>query len=1102
MHFNSRPLLILVLTINSVSLFAQLPPSSQFSLISPAASHIYFDNGLKENEALNVMTYQYLYNGGGVAMGDLNNDGLPELFFSGNMNGDKLYLNKGGFIFEDITERSGIANFTGWSTGVTMADVNADGWLDIYVCRSGKFIPEERRNKLFINNGDLTFTEKSKQFGIDDASYTTQASFFDYDLDGDLDLFLLNHCLNQQKNFIVDEVRKQRDPFGGNKLFKNENGTFKDVSIVAGINGSPLNFGLGVITGDFNNDGWPDIFVTNDFQERDFLYYNNGDGTFSEKLTSSFQHTSQFSMGTDLADINHDGLPDLMVCDMLPEDNHRQKLLKGASRYDAYQLAVDYGLFHQVMRNTLQINNGDGSWSDIGQFAGVYATDWSWSPLFADFDNDGNMDLFVTNGYLHDVTNMDFIKYTFADEEKKAAEAGKPIDYYELINKMPSVKLSNYMFKGSSSLHFENKIKEWGFDKPSFSTGAAYGDLDGDGDLDLAINNLNDTAFIYENHSAELNDANMMQFKINGEGKNTFAIGTKITVTVNGKKYYREIIPSRGYASSVDYKICIGVGIAKFADVEILFPSGKAIYLKQQAVNELIIADEKNAVTAIKYTSKAPLFTDATSTGRLKHNDLEENYIDFKREVLLPHKLSEPGPEMAVGDVNGDMLADVFIGGSKNKKARLYLQDEEGMFFPLTNNPWNADSAFEDAGICFFDADGDKDLDIYVASGGNEYDANSIYYRDRLYLNDGTGNFSAALNALPEINISKSCVRAADFDNDGDMDMFVGGKLIPGKYPLSPQSFLFENISSGGKVAFKDVTAQICPGLLNAGMINDAVWMNLNKDNRKDLIVVGEWTPVRVYLNTKTGFIDATAEYGLEKTSGWWNCIEKGDFDNDGDDDLIVGNRGLNNRIQASVNQPATIYISDFDRNSVIDPVLCYYFNDSMSHPVASRDDLLDQVNVLKKNFIYYSDYADATITTLFPKADFTTVPILKTETFASVYLENKNDGFIIEQLPAEAQWSSINCMAIKDFNRDGNSDVLLAGNDLGMLPELGRMDAGTGLLLFGDGNGNFMPQSPLQSGIKITGQAVNMQIIKMQGENYVVISKNKLPVQLLLLNE
>ena len=1108
MPFNYRTIFILILSVlPSAFTHAQQPASALFSLVSPASSHIYFNNQITESETLNLISYQYLYNGGGVAMGDLNNDGLPEIYFAGNMTGDKLYLNKGNFLFEDISDQSGIVKNTdpmavGWSSGVTMADINADGLLDIYVCKSGKYPEDERRNKLFINNGNLTFTEQSNQFGIDDPAYSTQASFFDYDLDGDLDLFLLNHCLNQQKNFIVDEVRKQRDPFGGNKLYKNENGFFKDVSAEAGIDGSPLNFGLGIITGDFNNDLLPDIFVTNDFQERDFLYFNNGNGTFTEKLTSSFQHTSQFSMGADLADINHDGFPDLIVCDMLPEDNHRQKLLKGPSRYDAYQLAVDYGLYHQVMRNTLQINNGDGSYSEIGQFAGVSATDWSWAPLFADFDNDGYQDLYITNGFRRDFTNMDFIKYTYADEEKKAAEAGKPINYYELIQKMPSVKLPNYMYKGNASLQFENKINDWGFGQASFSNGAAYGDLDSDGDLDLAVNNINDTAFIYQNHANEISKNKFLEFKITGAGKNIFAIGTKIIVTADGKIFMREITPTRGYQSSVDYKIIIGLGEIAFADIEILFPSGKSIVFKKHPTSSTITADEKDAVFIKKENRIQPLFTDVTSSWKLIHTDLEENYIDFKREVLLPHKLSEPGPEMAAGDVNGDHLPDLFIGGSKNKKARLYIQDEEGKFFPLLNSPWNADSAYEDAGICMFDADGDKDNDIYVTSGGNEFENNSPFYQDRLYMNDGSGSFSKAINALPQINISKSCVRAADFDDDGDMDLFVGGKLISGKYPLAPQSFLFENISSDGNVLFKNVTSAICPGLLNAGMVNDAIWVDLNKDDRKDLIVVGEWMPVRIYLNTKTGFKDATDQFGLKNTTGWWNCIQSGDFDNDGDPDFIIGNRGLNNRIHASVNQPASIYISDFDRNGSLDPVFCYYFNDGKSHPVASRDDLLDQVNPLRKKFIYYADYADATIESIFPKADFTTVPVFKTEEFASVYLENNKGAFEIKQLPPEAQWSSINCMAIKDFNSDGNLDVILAGNDLGMVPELGRMDAGTGLLMLGDGKGNFIPQSAMQSGIKILGQACNMQIMKLQSETYIVISKNKMPVQVVMLNE
>jgi len=1104
---SSKPTLFIGLMSCSIHIIAQQVDMPLFTLLSPASTHVTFTNTLIESEELNVISYQYLYNGGGVAIGDINNDLLPDIFFTGNHSGDHLYLNKGDMVFEDISLQSGVAEISGWSSGVTMADVNADGLLDIYVCKSGKYTVDERRNKLFINNGDLTFTERAKEYGIDDPSFSTQAAFFDYDTDGDLDLFLLNHCIYQQKNFIVEDVRKQRDKYGGNKLFRNDNGVYTDVSETAGISGSPFNFGLGLMIGDINNDRLPDIFVTNDFQERDFLYLNKGNGVFDEVLTSAFGHTSQFSMGCDMADINNDGWLDLFVADMLPEDNYRQKLLKGPSRYDAYQLAVDYGFYHQLMRNMLQLNNGNGTFSEVGQFANVASTDWSWAPLFADYDNDGYQDLYITNGYRRDFTNMDFIKYYYADEERKAAALGKKLNFYEVIQKMPEVKLANYMFSGNESLQFENKIMPWGFGQPSFSNGAAYGDLDIDGDLDIVVNNINDTAFIYRNNAAVSPNNHVIRVKLIGEGKNTFAIGAKVIATVGDKQYMRECMPVRGYQSSVDYLIHIGIGDATFAEVKIIFPSGKTLFFEHILAGLYLIADEKTAIKeTVANSFTKPIFQDITSTHLLDHNDIEDLYVDFKREVLLPHKLSEPGPYMASGDVNGDGLEDIFFGGAKNKKARLYVQDEEGKFFPVLKAPWNTDSMYEDVGVLFFDADNDKDNDIYVASGGNEFEEGSPFYQDRLYINDGKGNFSAAVNALPQIYVSKSCVRAADFDRDGDNDLFVGGKLIPGKYPFAPSSFIFENNNG----VFTDVTATVCPALLNAGMVNDALWMDMNDDNRLDLVITGEWMPVRLFMNTKKGFVEQQEQNGLMHTSGWWNCLIGADIDNDGDMDMVAGNRGLNNLVKASPQQPAEIFAEDFDGNGTSDAVMCYYLpvthepdSKYKSFPLASRDDLLDQIPLLKKKYVYYADYATVSLQDIFPYRDLTKSFHRSAEIFSSVIFINDGRGrFTMKELPANAQWFAVNCGAVADFNNDGFSDMLLAGNDLGMRPEAGRMNAGFGVLLQGDGKGNFKSIAPNISGVNIPGQARDMQLLNIQNESYIVISKNKLPAQILLVNE
>ena len=1092
----TRHLVLLILVFAAFCLSAQ---ETLFTKIDTGISRVTFNNMLVEDAKKNVLTYQYLYNGAGVGIGDINNDGLPDLYFSGNMVSDKLYLNKGNFVFEDITNSAGVSKTEGWSTGVSMADINADGWMDIYVCRSGPYSNADRVNVLYINNGDLTFTEKAMDFGLNDSSFSTQASFFDMDKDGDLDMFLLNHAVTQAKEFSLQEIRNKRDPYAGNKLFRNDNAFYKDVSAETGINGSAINFGLGVMVGDINNDNAPDIFVTNDYNEIDFLYLNNGYGKFSEVTNTAFGHTSNFSMGCDMADINNDGFLDLFVVDMLPEDNYRQKILQGPTRYDRYQLSVDYGYGHQVMQNTLQINNGDNTFSEIANYAGIASTDWSWAPLFADFDNDGFQDLFITNGYRRDFTDMDFMKYTFAAEEKKAFAEGKKVNTLELVEKMPSVKISNYIYKGIASLQFENKTVEWGFETPSFSNGAAYGDFDLDGDLDIVVNNINDEAFIYRNETNTLQNNHYLQVAIKGYANNTNAIGTRVDVYWGNKHFTRELMPSRGYESTVDPVLHFGLGDLDTVNINIVFPDGSTLDLENIAVNKKIIAEHKNAIKLS--IIKAPtnnLFTDITKETLLfKH--IEEKYIDFKREPLLPYKLSEEGPPLAVGDINGDKIPDLYIGGSKNIKGKIFLGDEAGTFIPLKNSFIENDTAYEDIDAIFFDADNDNDNDLYVVSGGNEYAPNSKYYRNRLYINNGNGNLILSNDTINKNYNSKSCVKAYDYDKDGDEDLFVGGKLIPGKFPLSPPSAILENNAG----VFVDITENICPELLHAGMVNDALWVDVNNDSNIDLVIVGDWMPIRIFINVNGKFKDATEQFGLKNSTGWWNCISAADFDRDGDQDLIVGNRGTNNQIKASVSKPSTLYAYDFDKNGSIDPILNYYYSDSISHPFASRDDLLDQLNILKKKYVYYKDYANATMETIFPDVDFDTISLLKTEIFESVYLENsKNEKFNLKNLPVEAQWFPINTCVIHDFNADSNLDVIVAGNDYGLRPELGRMDAGFGLLLQGDGKGNFITIPNSESGLNIPGETKNMQLVKIAGKKYIIIVKNKGEAQVLLMKE
>lgn len=1065
-----------VLFFTFVPALAQNPRPAFFKPVPNNETGINFANILKESPGLNIITYEYFYNGGGVGLGDFNNDGLVDIYFTGNMQTSRLYLNKGNWKFEDITTKAGVKGKKGWKTGVSIADVNGDGWLDIYVCYSGPVDKEERTNELYINNGNLTFSEKAEKMGVADAGYSTQSVLFDYDRDNDLDLFVINHNNKNFRNFDASFIKKIVDPDAGDRLYRNDNNKFTDVTAAAGIISNPLGYGLGVSVSDLNNDGWPDIYVTNDYVEEDYLYVNNRNGTFSEKLKEQLGHISNFSMGCDIADINNDGWSDVFTLDMLPEDNRRQKLLYMPDNYELYDNQVKNGFHHQLMRNMLQLNNGNSSFSEIGQLSGVYCTDWSWASLLADFNNDGNKDLFITNGYGRDMTNRDFVKF-YADERLKFLR-GEPSDnMFRMLQSIPVTPLHDYLYLNKGDLQFSDVSLSAGFSKQTLSSGAAYADLDNDGDLDLVINHLNAPAEIFRNMVMENgNGGNWVQFNIKGKDNNSLGIGAVVNIYTPQGIIKLENYPVHGYQSSMQVPLHTGLSSSQIDSVIILWPDGKEEMLTNVKINSLnnISYKASREITGI-LENKKPVFSQSPASLAFVHVTPEIN--DFKAQPLMPSMISYNGPRMVKADINNDGLEDLFICGALGEPGLVFLQQTNGGFIADPQPDFIKDAVSEDIDAVFFDADKDGDQDLYVVSGGYNYDQGATELQDRLYINTN-GKFLKSDQALPAEALSGSCVRVADIDNDGDLDIFVGSRVVPARYPESPESLLLIN---NGKGVFTNAPAAMRTPLDSLGMVTDAAWLDVDNDGSKDLIVCGEWMKLHLLYNKNGKLTDLSDIYFPDRLSGWWNRLQLADMDGDGDTDLVAGNWGLNSPIKVNSTEPATMYYNDFDNNGSVDPLICYFIQ-GKSYPMASRDEMTDQIVSLRQKFPTYDSYANATIENILSSEQLKSAKKLSANHFETTYFENNKGIFEAKKLPLQVNFFPVFAISTGDFDHDGNQDILFAGNTDHARIKIGKVDAGYGTLLKGDGKGHFEYVPQLKSGLSVRG--CTRDIIKLNGKN------------------
>jgi len=1108
-----------------------------FQVLDSTQTGVGFTNHLVPTEKMNLLDYLYFYNGGGVSAGDINNDGLTDLYFVSNQGKNKLYLNKGNLKFEDITEKAGVEGFSDWQTGSTMADVNGDGFLDIYVCAVGNFRGLEGANELYINNGDGTFVEKAADYGLDFTGFSTQAAFFDYDHDGDLDCYLLNHAVHTSRSYDRVTARKLRQNESGDYLYKNmtvEQGAsgngpgakgegqrtitpspapsaprFINVSEKAGIYGAAMGYGLGISVADLNNDGWEDLYVSNDFHEDDYYYLNNQNGSFTEIGKKSFQHTSRFSMGNDVADVNNDGFADVVTLDMYPEDEAVEKSSLGEDPLDIYQYKLAYGYMNQYSRNCLQLNLSGKKFMEIGAMAGIAATDWSWSPLLADYDNDGIKDLFISNGIVHRPNNLDYVKFAADDSLRYAMETSSSLDE-RAIKLMPEGKVHNYLFRGTPSLRYEDKSTAWGFETPGFSNGAAYADLDNDGDLDLVTNNIDSPASIYQNNANTVfPDNHHLTVRLKGEAPNVFGVGAKVILKYGPQAdttQLQQLMPTRGFESSVAPELLFGLGQRdKIDSLIVIWPNQQMEVQTNVKADQVLSLRQTNAKLdgkTYRYTTTGqPLFTDVTTADSIPYRHRENSaYYDYVREPLMPFQVSTEGPRLAIGDVNGDGLADLYAGGAKWQAGSLLIQQPNGRFKATVQPDFVKDSTYEDVDAVFFDADGDKDLDLYVVSGGNEFYGQMPEQFDRLYVNDGKGKFTRSANALPPMYDNKSCVRPFDIDHDGDLDLFVGGRVVGFAYGKSPNSYLLIN---DGKGKFSDQTTKLAPELRKVGMVTDAVWTDYDGDKDVDLILAGDWMPIRIFRNNN-GTFETTKTITADETplNGFYQRVIAADFDHDGDMDLVVGNLGTNTKLRKTPDSQLRMWVKDLDNNQTTEQIIAYNRGKEW-YPLAFKDELGKQMpGIINKRFTDYVSFAGKPLNEVIKDDELKDADEFTVNQFASLYLENQSgkDGepkFIVHELPMMAQVSKLFALAAIDVDHDGDLDILGGGNFYGVSTYQGRYDASYGLILLNDGKGHFTAPSPVDAGFLLNGEIRDIRPLPTPQGTLIVVARNGAGLQL-----